>query len=166
MIKKKFIILFICLFVFSCSDLEFVYKKPKDLENISSKTKLSLVGDDIDKINNYVQTKIKKPIRNVFLLSIKSKKKIIASVIEKDATASKFSIEYNINYSLQNIVENCLILKKDIVTINSYDSKSEGYSFGTDVAEEEVSSINIKSNVDEFFNNLDFVNNFSCKNEN
>ena len=76
MIKKKFIILLIVLFVFSCADLEFVYKKPKDLENISSKTKLSLVGDDIDKINNYVQTKIKNPIRNVFLLSIKSEKKI------------------------------------------------------------------------------------------
>ena len=153
------------LFVFSCSDLEFVYKSPKDLQNISSRTKLLLAGDDIDKINNYVQIRIKNPIRVVFLLSIESEKKVVASVIEKDATASQFSIEYNINYNLQNILENCLVLEKNIITINSYDSKSEGYSFGTDVAEEEISSINIKSNVDEFFNSLDFINNFSCKNE-
>ena len=166
MIKKKFIILLVGLFVFSCADLEFVYKSPEDLENIGSRTKLSLTGDDIDKINNYVQTKIKNPIRVVFLLSIKSEKKIEASVIEKDATASKFSIEYNINYNLKNILENCLILEKNIITINSYDSKSEGYSFGTDVAEDEVSSITIKSNIDEFFNNLDFINDFTCKNEN
>ena len=60
---------------------------------------------------------------------------------------------------------NKIIFEKDIITINSYDSKSEGYSFGTDIAEEEVSSINIKSNVDEFFNNLNFINDFDCKNE-
>ena len=75
-------------------------------------------------------------------------------------------IVYNIRricYKIQALfIEN---IKKDIITINSYDSKSEGYSFGTDVAEEEISSINIKSNVDEFINSLDFINNFACQNE-
>ena len=97
---------------------------------------------------------------------IYSKKNTVASVIEKDATASKFDIEYKINYYLKNRKENCTIMTESIRTISSYDSKSEGYSFGTDLSEKEVSTINIHSNIDNFINNLSILkNNLSCKNE-
>ena len=61
---------------------------------------------------------------------------------------------------------NCTIISKSIKTNSSYDSKSEGYSFGSDLSEKQVSTINIRSNIDDFINNLSILKtNFSCKNE-
>ena len=89
------------------------------------------------------------------------------SVIEKDATASKFNIEYKINYYLKNRKEkNCTIISRSIRTNSSYDSKSEGYSFGSDFSEKEVSIKIIHSNIDDFMHDLSILKtNFSCKNE-
>ena len=45
---------------------------------------------------------------------------------------------------------NCLVLNKSFVTLSTYDSKSEGYSFGSDLSQKEVLTRNIHSNIDEF----------------
>ena len=101
-----------------------------------------------------------------YILIIYSEKNITASIIEKDATASKFNIEYKINYFLKNRKENCTIINKSIKTNSTFDSKSEGYSFGSDLSESEVSTINIHSNIDNFMNDLSILKkDFSCKNE-
>ena len=169
MIVKKIISLFFCSIIISCSNFEFVYDFPSSLKKLQNKTLLSLAGDDIDIINSYLLSKLRPLSENKdydYILIIYSEKNTIASVIEKDATASKFNIEYKINYYLKNRKENCTIITKSIRTNSSYDSKSEGYSFGSDLSEKEVSTINIHSNIDDFINNLSILkNNLSCKNE-
>jgi len=171
MIIRKIIILFFYSIIISCSNLEFVYDYPSNLKILQNKTLLSLAGDDIDIINSYLISKLR-PLSVIkdydYILIIYSEKNITASVIEKDATASKFNIEYKINYYLKNRKEkNCTIISRSIRTNSSYDSKSEGYSFGSDLSEKEVSIINIHSNIDDFINDLSILKtNFSCKNEN
>ena len=64
---------------------------------------------------------------------------IEAEVIKTDATASKFMIKHDLKYTLNNANKNCLAFEKNISTINSYDAKSAGYSFGTDLVEKESS---------------------------
>ena len=72
----------------------------------------------------------------------------------------------NISYNLQNIEDGCLIYKETISTETSYDSKSEGYSFGSDFAEKELSTKNLHSNIDKFINELSTNNNnLKCQNE-
>ena len=75
-------------------------------------------------------------------------------MVEKDATASKFSIKYNISYRLRNNLKSCLLISKNIKTESYYDAKSSGYSFGTDVSEKESSVNNLQSNVDRFLDIL------------
>ena len=51
-------------------------------------------------------------------------------------------------------------------TENLYDAKSSGYSFGTDLAEKELSTKNLHSNIDQFLNELLIDDsNLKCKNE-
>ena len=53
--------------------------------------------------------------------------------------------------------KNCIILEKSISTKNLYDAKSEGYSFGTDLAEKELSTKNLHSIIDQFLNHIYYI---------
>ena len=61
---------------------------------------------------------------------------------------------------------NCVIFEKNILTKNLYDAKSAGYSFGTDLAEKELSTKILHSNIDQFLNELsiNYID-LKCKNE-
>ncbi len=67
---------------------------------------------------------------------------------------------------INNINKKCIIFEKNILTNNLYDAKSAGYSFGTDLAEKELSTKNLRSNIDQFLSELSInYNNLKCKNE-
>ena len=60
----------------------------------------------------------------------------------------------------------CKIIEAEIVTKDSYDSKSAGYSFGTDLAKKETTHDNVEKNINEFFKFLIHNHsNLDCKNE-
>ena len=150
MIKKLYQLL-ICVFILSCSNFEFVYKNVPDVNKIEGKTHLIINGDDTEIIYAYAVNKLKNNESDyIYELIIQSKKIIEAVVVEKDATASKFNIKLDFFYSLSNKNNNCLVLNKSFVTLSTYDSKSGGYSFGSDLSQKEVLTRNIHSNIDEF----------------
>ena len=102
----------------------------------------------------------------IYNLSIVSSSLVEAAVIEVDATASKFIIKHDLKYILYNTRSNCIILEKNIITKNSYFAKSAGYSFGTDLAEKELSIKTLHSNIDRFLGELLInYNDLKCKNE-
>ena len=101
-----------------------------------------------------------------YILSIVSSGSIEAAVIEVDATASKFIIKHDLKYTLNSVKKNCVIFERNILTNNLFDAKSAGYSFGTDLAEKELSTKNLHSNIDQFLSELSInYNNLNCKNE-
>ena len=168
MVIKNIIILFFSCFVISCSNLEFVYDYSKGLNNLNKKTSLTIEGDSANIINAYISSKIitKDYNKAQYLLRIISEKTSEASVIEKDATASKYNIKYEVDYIFKNIKEKCIIVREKIITEDTYDSKSAGYSFGSDLSEKSVSTNILQSNIDMFLNNTVLsIDSFSCKKE-
>lgn len=163
--KKVFVFLSIILLTFSCSNLEFVYKIDKKIESIKNKVAYSISGDDSDLIYSYL-TRVFGPNKSEmakYNLSLDIARYDIAQIIDKDATASKFSIKYEINYSLYNVKIECTIAKEKITTENSYESKSEGYSFGTDLSKKETADKTYQKNIDEFVASLSQLDNYnSC----
>ena len=137
------------------------------MDKINKNTLLSISGDNKDIINRYLLNKIGDAGNDpAYALSIASNGMIEATVIETDATASKFMIKHDLKYTLNNIGKNCIIFEKNILTKTLYDAKSAGYSFGTDLAEKELSTKNLHSNIDRFLNELSInYNNLKCKNE-
>ena len=152
----KIIFLFIFLFLLNnCSDLEFVYKKNETfiLKNL---TDLNVGGEDSNDIYNSLKEKIEDNKKNdaKYKLVVNSQKTESAQVIDKDATASKFNIEYIITYEIYNLNKNCKIYKKQITTLSNYSAKSAGYSFGTDLSQKEGSIKNINKNINLFISSV------------
>ena len=99
--KLKLIFCFIILITFGCSSIEFVYQAPKTLKNLENNTMISVYGEDSEIIISYLARVLNKSNETgKYMLSAHSTKIVEAAVIDKDATASKFSIKYTINYNL------------------------------------------------------------------
>ena len=168
MIKKIFFITSLFVLIISCSSLDFVYNTSFQIINkINENTLLSISGDNKDIINSYLLGRIGEAGSNpIYALSIVSNSVIEATVIETDATASKFMIKHDLKYTLNNISKNCIAFEKSILTKNLYDAKSAGYSFGTDLAEKELSAKIQHWNIYQFLNELSINdNNLKCNNE-
>ena len=168
MIKRIFFITSLFVLIINCSGLDFVYNTSFQISNkINENTLLSISGDNKDIINSYLLSKIGEVKNNpTYSLSIVSSTLIEATVIKTDATASKFMIKHDLKYKLNNIDKNCIIFEKSILTNNLYDAKSAGYSFGTDLAEKELSTKTLHYNIDQFLNELLIDDsNLKCKNE-
>tara|TARA_Y100001960_G_C14564159_1_gene772393 strand:- start:156 stop:647 length:492 start_codon:yes stop_codon:yes gene_type:complete len=162
--KKNFSIIFLFLLL-SCSNFDFVYNSSSDLKELKEEVVVLVVGDDMELIKNYLLKKVGTGGENPrYLLKIESQKNIDASIINKDATASKFTIKHTLNYNFFNNDSGCLILNKVITTQSSYDAKSAGYSFGTDLSAKHTNSKDIESNIDKFIQEINSLqNNLSCK---
>jgi len=168
MIKRIFFITPLFVLIISCSGLEFAYNTSFEIINkINERTLLSVSGDNKDIINSYLLGRIGEAGSNpIYALSIVSNSVIEATVIETDATASKFMIKHDLKYTFNNMSKNCITFEKNISTKNLFDAKSSGYSFGTDLAEKELSTKNLHYNIDQFLNELSINhNNLKCKNE-
>ncbi len=166
---KKHLIFFLFFFVYGCGEFKFVYDKElKQIDKISGKTYITATGDDSESTYSYLVSRIgNKESEYEYKLSVYSSKIKEASVIDKDATASKFRIKFILDYSLVNKLQSCVVVNKSFETTSFFDAKSDGYSFGTDFSEKESSINNIESNINEFINFLVLSDiNFDCKNEN
>ena len=165
MIKRIFFLISLLVLIISCSGFEFVYNIAS-FDKIKEKTLFSISGDNKEIINSYLSSKIGRAGSDpAYILSIVSSGSIEATVIEIDATASKFMIKHDLKYTLNNISKNCITFEKKILTKNLFDAKSAGYSFGTDLAEKELSTKNLHSNINQFLNELSINSNLKCKNE-
>ena len=169
-LMKKYILLFITMFfVTSCANLEFVYKSSRQVDELKNNTNLFISGDEADEIYSYIVGILESANSNNpnYSLSINSKRVEEALVVEKDATASKFSIKYTIEYSLYNINKNCKIIEVINITKDFYNSKSAGYSFGTDLSKKEINTKIISKNIDQFISSIDRYGDLNnCNSEN
>jgi len=87
-------------------------------------------------------------------------------VIKDNQTVSQIEINHILNYSLQKKDGGCVITEAIISTVSTYNLKSSGYSFGTDLAKKETAHDNVEKNINKFFKFLIHNHsNLDCKNE-
>ena len=67
-------------------------------------------------------------------------------------TASVIQINHSIVYNLKLINKNCIIVTKKISNSRKFDSKSEGYNFGSDLAKKTIQESLIKENLRQYLN--------------
>ena len=154
--KNNLFLLGALLILNNCTNFEFVNKTNIDNYFLKNNTELIVDGDNASQIRIVLNEKIggKKDNFPKYQLSVNSSKTEVAEVIKKDATASKFNIQYSINYDFYSLYKNCKLFSKKINTISSYNVKSAGYSFGTDLSQKESIAQNINKNINNFFSSL------------
>ena len=162
--KKTLIIFSIILILNSCGEFEFVHKTNINDFYLKNNTNIDVEGDGASQISVLLNNIIGENQNDnpKYKILAKSLKKVSTDVINKDATASKFNIEYSISYNFYNLSKNCTVFNKKITTKNSYNVKSAGYSFGTDLSQKESNMKTINKNINEF---ISFLNTFPTINK-
>ena len=94
--KNIFIVFSLFLFVLNCGGFEFVYKTNINDFLIKDLTDLSVSGDNASDVYGILNNKMGDKEDNFpnFKLLVKSIKDETAVVVKKDATASKYNIEF------------------------------------------------------------------------
>ena len=160
---KNFFYLVFFLSVIGCSSFDFVYEKNQDnsiINSLNNKMSLSLNGEDTTDVKSLISNKINITNNEAeYSLSLNTAKTSKNIVTESDQTASKIEIKHVIDYVLTNIVSECVIVQRSISTVSTYDSKSSGYSFGSDLSKKEIERKSIEQNLDNFISYV--TNNYS-----
>ena len=149
--KKTLFIFSVLLILNNCGGFEYVYQTNKNDFLINNAVNINVDGNDESQIYVLLRDAIGNNDEHPkYQLSAQSSKTESPGTIKKDATASKFNIQYSINYELYNLYKKCIVFNKEITTISHYNTRSEGYSFGTDLSQKESSVNNINKNINEF----------------
>ena len=146
---NKFVLFFVfCLY--SCSNFDFVYN------NNDTGSKLLVAEIYVSGSGNNI---IKKILSNKFLsnegeenykLSVNSKMETKSVVIENDQTASTVEIKYILEYVVFDYKKDCVVIKENISSLSTYNSRAESYNFGSDLSKEQVNQEVIKDNINKF----------------
>ena len=150
-------ILFLFCFVFvliGCSDLVFVYDTNQSKGILISKTSTNITGDDKNIIGSALNKKIKKSEKATYILDVASRKKETNVVTESNKVATKINIQYKIAYKVTLMPRNCIIFKDHVVNEASYNSKSAGYNFGTDLSKSKLIEELIDENIEIFLKRI------------
>ena len=151
---KKLSVLFFFIIVIGCSKFEFIHDKNLKANPLINNTSIYVDGDNIP----ILKTKLKEILgitNNLnFELKVSSKEKITNIVKETNMTASLIQIKYSLVYELKLIEKNCIIVKKEISNSRKFNSKSEGYNFGSDLSKKEIKESLIEENLRQYLNYL------------
>ena len=158
---KAFILI---LFIIGCSNIEFVHNTNQKNEILKS-TSYTLSGSQKNIVVSELNKIIGKNDNNKFNLEINTVETITNEVVSSDSTTLKYKISHTMNYILREKKKGCIILEKKITTMTSYDSKSAGYNFGSDISKSKNTEININNNIKNFIKSTEIADLSKCLNE-
>ncbi|MDC0057072.1 hypothetical protein OAJ74_02850 [Alphaproteobacteria bacterium] len=164
---KIFLLVFVVLIV-GCRSFEFVYDKSPTIKLLENNTQVIVGGEDTYIIKSYISNVVGKSTSSgKFKLLVSSSQSSNKTVIRDNQTVSQIEIKHILSYNLQSGDGGCIISEAEISSSSTYNLKSSGYSFGTDLAKKETVNNNIEKNINEFFHLLtQNYSNLDCKNEN
>lgn len=163
----KLFFLFFCLFFVNCSSFELVYKNIEIDSALKNNTRIMASGDlsesALTHLTNFLGSKDGNEGYRLEINIVKSKKKL---VVTTGSIATKYRVSLSVSYTLYNNDLKCKIFSISKKTLTDFDSRADGYSFGTDTAERDSELVNLKSNINSFFSSLNMYNyNLDCVNE-
>lgn len=165
---NKIFLLLISFFAFGCSNFELVYKDIDIDSALKNNTQISTTGDlsevALTHIRNILGSGEGEKQYELNLKIEKTKKKL---VVTTGSIATKYRISILASYTLYNNSLKCDVFLSQKTTLSDFDSRADGYSFGTDTAEKNSELINLKTNINNFFSSLSIYNyNLECIDEN
>ena len=159
---NKFVLFFIfCLY--SCSNFDFVYNN-NDTSSELYVTEILVSGSGNDIIKRILSNKfLSTEGTENYKLSVNSKMETKSVVIENDQTASTVEIKYILEYILFDYKKDCVVIKENISSLSTFNSRAESYNFGSDLSKEQVNQEVIRDNINKFANQINTKgNNLGC----
>ena len=166
MIKKKIIVL-IVLFLFSCDQIEFIYKNNSEIQSpLYNKTEVIFTGKDISAIHRYSSIYFGEVVNYHYDLNINIIEEKTKRSIQTNQAIEKLDYKLVFTYDLFNKKENCRVYQENIISRFTFEPKSSGYNFGSDQSLKKLYDLSVNSNFENFINNIDNIILTTCLDEN
>ncbi len=163
----KVCLIFIFLFVLSCSKIEFVYKNDIDTnKDIYNKTSVVISGIDIPSLYGHSLRYLGNDDKGLYLIKINIDEKKIKRSVQSNQAISKLDYKLFFKYELSNVEKQCVIYEKEIITRFTFEPQSSGYNFGSDESLDKQYETSARDSLQQFINYLSGIDLNYCINEN
>ena len=157
---KKYLTCFFLLFVFSCTNIEFVLKDNSQTNPLKDKTVL-LMDKNLEK--RFVQGLYSNFGNNEkfeYILKTTFIEKKENRIVKNNQVAEKIEYTLEVNYDLFYKTSECKIYNKTIISKFFFTPKSAGYNFGSDRSFDKLYNSSVDQNINNFIDALQI--NKSC----
>jgi hypothetical protein len=157
---KKYLTCFFLLFIFSCTNIEFVLKDSSQKNPLKDKTVL-LMDKNLEErfvqglYSNFGNTEQFEYILKTTLIEKKENR-----IVKNNQVAEKIEYTLEVNYDLFYKTSECKIYNKTIISKFSFTPKSAGYNFGSDRSFDKLYNSSVDQNINNFIDALQI--NKSC----
>jgi hypothetical protein len=157
-IKKYFALSFLFV-VFSCNNIEFVFKDDNHKNPIKEKTALLIDKNTEERFVRALYSYFGNNEEHEYILQTKFLEKKENRIVKNNQVAEKIDYTLEIDYSLFYKTGECKIFNKKIISRFSFTPKSSGYNFGSDRSFDKLYINSIDQNINNFIGALEINKN-------
>ncbi len=151
---KKYISCVLFLFVFSCSNIEFVLKENTQENPLKNKTTLLIDKKSDERFVRSLYSYFGNNKNYEYILKVKFVEKKENIIVKTNQVAEKIKYILEVDYELFYKKSECKVFNKTIISKFSFTPKSSGYNFGSDRSFEKLYSKSVDQNINSFIDNL------------
>ena len=157
---KKYLTCFFLLFVFSCTNIEFVLKDNIQTNPLKDKT-LLLVDKNLEEgFVKGLYSNFGNNAKYEYILKTTFIEKKENRIVKNNQVAEKIEYTLEVNYDLFYKTSECKIYNKTIISKFFFTPKSAGYNFGSDRSFDKLYNSSVDQNINNFIDALQI--NKSC----
>ena len=157
---NKYLTCCFLLFIFSCTNIEFVLKDNIQTNTLKGKTLLLMDKSLEERFVKGLYSNFGNNEKYEYILKTTFIEKKENRIVKNNQVAEKIEYTLEVNYDLFYKTSECKIYNKTIVTKFSFTPKSAGYNFGSDRSFDRLYNSSVNQNINNFIDALQI--NKSC----
>ena len=157
---KKYLICFFLLFIFSCTNIDFVLKDDSQTNPLKGKTILLMDKNLENRFVKGLYSNFGNNKKYEYILKTTFIEKQENRIVKKNQVAEKIEYTLEVNYDLFYKTSECKIYNKTIISEFVFTPKSAGYNFGSDRSFDKLYNSSVDQNINDFIDALQI--NKSC----
>jgi len=148
------------LFIFSCSNIEFVLKDSNLKNPLKNNTVLLVDKNSEERFMRGLYSNFGNNEKYEYILKTTFLEKKENRIVKNNQVAEKIEYTLEVNYDLFYKTIECKIYNKKIISKFSFTPKSTGYNFGSDRSFDKLYDSSVDQNINNFIDDLQI--NKSC----
>ena len=151
---KKYLTCFFLLFVFSCTNIEFVLKDDSRTNPLKDKTILLMDKNLEKRFVKGLYSSFGNNEKYEYILKTTFIEKKENRIVKNNQVAEKIEYTLEVNYDLFYKTSECRVYNNTIISKFSFTPKSAGYNFGSERSFDKLYSGSVDQNINNFIDAL------------
>ena len=151
---KKYLTCFFLLFIFSCTNIEFVLKDSIQTNTLKGKTLLLMDKSLEERFVKGLYYNFGNNEKYEYILKTTFIEKKENRIVKNNQVAEKIEYTLEVNYDLFYKTSECNVYNKTIITEFVFTPKSAGYNFGSDRSFDKLYNSSVNQNINSFIDTL------------